>query len=176
MLERVGDVVGGQIATARQYPPVVAAEAAYDTLWGTPKAGMAQMGQGATELAMAGGDLKQMAVAVSDLAEGAMKVGSPLILPAFVAAPYTTPIMMSLATVASEEVGKYGEKRGWPQEYVRLAQNAATLAVLGGRESSDCEGHWGDRCGSGQAGAVDWRVLPGEGGSEGSGVGGEHAD
>lgn len=130
---RVREAITGAVDTARQFPPVAAAEAGFNALVKTPASGVMQVGQGLGGLVSAGmsPNPETLANAFSDLSEGAMKIGSPLVLPALAASPLLTATVISAATVASEEAAKGAKRLGWSEPYQRLAANAAALALVG---------------------------------------------
>ena len=67
----------------------------------------------------------------SDVIEGAMRVGAPLILPALSASPLVTVAGLAVATGASEGAAWMAKKAGLAPEYQRFAANVAALIAVG---------------------------------------------
>lgn len=138
--EGVGDFV-------QNFPPlrmIQGAANAVKTAGDEVVSGLPQMARGIAQLTPAGSAIpgmntvirpsqtpEQYAKGLNDLAEGSMKVGAPLIIPALASNPAFTAAMIAAATVASDQAVAFAKRAGWGEEYQRLAGNAAALTTLG---------------------------------------------
>lgn len=138
--EGVGDFV-------QNFPPlrmIQGAANAVKTAGDEVVSGLPQMARGIAQLTPAGSAIPGMntvirpsqtpeeyAKGLNDLAEGSMKVGAPLIIPALASNPAFTAAMIAAATVASDQAVAFAKRAGWGEEYQRLAGNAAALTTLG---------------------------------------------
>ena len=92
--------------------------------------GARQVGRGATGIVTAADNEGRMAGA-SDIIEGAMSFGSPLLIPAALEAAGVTAATVGAAMAATEAARVFAEKAGLSPEGQRLAGNAAGLTVAG---------------------------------------------